>query len=67
MVRKLSMLKNITSDCDPRFVPEVWTTLIAKLGTKFGLFSLYYPQTDGQSERFKRLVECILQCIVAPS
>ena len=61
------MPKKILSDHILRFVSEFWIRLIAKLGTKIGLFSLNYQQTDGQSERFHRSLEQILWCVVAPS
>ena len=40
---------------------------MAKLDTKVSLSSLYYLQTDGQSKRFHKMVEQIMQCIIAPS
>ena len=40
MVYKFSMLKNIISNYNPRFVSEFWTTLVVKLGTNLGC----YPQ-----------------------
>ena len=41
------MPKTIFSDHDPRLVSEFWTILIAKLGYKTSLFSLFNLQNDG--------------------
>ena len=43
VVCKFGILKDIISDHDTRFVSEFWTTLMAKLGIKIGLFFFLYP------------------------
>ena len=57
VVCKFGMPKKIINDCALRFVHELWTTFMSKLGTKLGLYYLYHLQTDGLSERFYRSVE----------
>ena len=39
--------KRIISDQDPQFVGNVWTKLIATMGTSLLFSTAYYPQTDG--------------------
>ena len=43
VVYKFGMPKKIVSDRDPRFLSDFWTTLMARLETKVGLSSSYYP------------------------
>ena len=42
--------KRIISDWDLRFVGDVWTKLMATMGTSLLFSTAYHPQTDGQSE-----------------
>ena len=43
--------KRIISDRDPRFVGDVWTKLMATMGTSLLFSTAYHPQMDGQSEQ----------------
>ena len=42
--------KRIILDWDPWFVGDVWTKLMATMGTSLLFSTAYHPQTDGQSE-----------------
>ena len=42
--------KQNISDRDPRFVDNVWTKLMAMMGTSLLFSTAYHPQMDGQSE-----------------
>ena len=42
--------KQIILDRDPRFVGNVWTKLMATMGTSLLFSTAYHLQTDGQSE-----------------
>ena len=42
--------KRIILDRDPQFVGNVWTKLMATMGTSLSFSTAYHPQTDGQSE-----------------
>ena len=43
--------KRIILDWDLRFVGDVWTKLMATMGTPLLFSTAYHPQMDGQSER----------------
>ena len=42
--------KRIISDRDLQFVGDVWTKLMATMGTSLSFSTAYHPQMDGQSE-----------------
>ena len=42
--------KRIISDQDPWFVGDVWTKLMATMGTSLLFSTAYHPQMDGLSE-----------------
>ena len=50
----------ILSDRDPRFTSKFWTTLFELLGTDLRFNTVFYPQTDGQSEVMIRTMENFL-------
>jgi hypothetical protein len=50
----------IVSDCDPRFVADLWKTFCKLTHVKQKLSSAHHPQTDGVSERSNKTV---IQCI----
>ena len=45
------ILDEIISDRDKLFISKFWTTIIALLGIKRKLSTVFYLQTDGQTER----------------
>ena len=48
--------KRIISDRDPCFVGDIWTKLMATMGTSLLFSTAYHPQTDGQSKRAIRSI-----------
>ena len=42
--------KRIILDRDLQFVGNIWTKLMATMGTSLLFSTAYHPQTDGQSE-----------------
>ena len=55
---------SIVSDRDPRFTSQFWQSLQKALGTEIRLSLAFYPQTDGQSERFIQILEDMLRACV---
>nr|GEX24522.1 putative reverse transcriptase domain-containing protein [Tanacetum cinerariifolium] len=54
----------IISDQDSRFTSHFWQSLQEALGTRFDMSTIYYPQTDGQSERTIQMLEDMLHACV---
>jgi hypothetical protein len=46
----------IVSDRDPRFTAGLWRSVFEAWGTKLKMSSSYHPQTDGQTERYMRVL-----------
>ena len=46
----------IISDRDPRFTAGLWKAVFKAWGTRLALSSSYHPQTDGQTERYMRVL-----------
>ncbi|POM69483.1 Reverse transcriptase [Phytophthora palmivora] len=57
--------ETIVSDRDLRFTGAFWDTLFQLLGTKLTMPTADHPQTDGQKERAKRVLEDTLCGICA--
>jgi hypothetical protein len=51
------MPETIISDQDKLFTSKFWKSLIDQLGTKHKLLTVYYPQTDRQTERINQVLE----------
>jgi hypothetical protein len=64
IVRLLGVLKTILSDRGTQFVARFWAQVHESLGTKLIHSSSYHPQTDGQTERVKQIVEDMLRACV---
>ena len=47
----------ITSDCSSQFVNEFWSRLISLIGVALCLFTIYHPETDGQTEIANKWME----------
>jgi len=55
---------SIISDRDGRFTSNFWRSLHKSLGTRLDISTVYYPQTDGQSERTIQTLEDMLRACV---
>jgi len=64
IIRLHGVPSSIVSDRDSLFTSEFWRSLQAALGTKLSLSTTYYPQTDGQTERVKRVLEDLLRACI---
>jgi len=51
IVSNHGLLEEIISDRDKLFISKFWKLLIEQLGTKHKLLTVFYPRTDGQTER----------------
>jgi hypothetical protein len=57
--------REFISDRDPRFTSAFWKEVTALLGTRADMFSLFHPQTDGQTERVNQTLETYLRHFVS--
>ena len=48
--------RTIISDRDPRFTAGLWRAVFAAWGTRLAMSSSYHPQSDGQTERYMRVL-----------
>lgn len=64
IVRLHGLPASIVSDRDPRFTSRFWKSLHVVMGTKLNFSTVYYPQTDGQSERTIQTLEDMLRACV---
>ena len=48
--------KQIISDRDPHFIGDIWTKLMATMGTSLLFSTTYHQQTHGQSEHAIRSI-----------
>jgi hypothetical protein len=46
----------IISDRDPRFTAGLWKAVFSAYGSRLAMSSSYHPQTDGQTERYMRVL-----------
>ena len=64
IVRLHGVPLSIFSDRDFRFTYQFWQSLQKALGTEIRLSLAFYPQTNGQSERFIQILEDMLRACV---
>ena len=55
---------SIMSDIDPRFTAQFWRSFQKAMGTQLMMSTAFHPQTDGQSERTKQVLEDMLRACV---
>ena len=53
--------RELVSDRDPRFTAAFWQSMFRSLGTRLTMSTSDNPETDGQTERFNRVFEEMLQ------
>ena len=58
------MPKSIITDRGSLFMSHFWKMFTSLLGTKTKLSTVYYPQTDGQTERLNQTLEQYLRCYI---
>ena len=54
--------QELVLDTDKVFTSRFWRALMAQLGVKHKLSTVYYPQTDRQTERMNQTLEQYLRC-----
>jgi hypothetical protein len=55
---------DVISDRDPRFMSDVWKSLLTFTGVRQHLTSPFHPQSDGQTERMNRSLIQVLRAYV---
>ena len=63
VITNYRLLEEIISDRDKLFISK-FQTLIAKLGTRQKISTIFYPQMDGQTERLNQTMEVYLRYYV---
>uniref|UniRef100_A0AAV1UPC5 Integrase catalytic domain-containing protein n=1 Tax=Peronospora matthiolae TaxID=2874970 RepID=A0AAV1UPC5_9STRA len=53
--------RELVSGRDPRFTAEFWKFVFRSLGTRLKMSTSDHPETDGQTERFNRVLEDMLR------
>ena len=64
IVRLYGVPVSIVSDRDPRFTAHFWKSFQKAMGTRLTMSTAFHPQTDGQSERTKQVLEDMLRTCV---
>ena len=64
-VKHFGVPRTITSDRDPQFVGEVFTSTFQIWGTKLQPTTAYHPEGDGQTERTHRTIEEVMGTLVS--
>ena len=54
----------IITDRDAIFISKYWQTIFSSLGTKLKISTVYYPETDGQTERMNQIVQNYLRIYI---
>ena len=54
----------IVSDRDPRFTGHFWQDVTRLLGVRLNMSTAFHPRTNGQTERFNRVLEETLRAVI---
>ncbi|KAH6786092.1 hypothetical protein C2S51_038547 [Perilla frutescens var. frutescens] len=65
IVKIWGLPRDIVSDRDSYFTGNFWTELFKLLGSKLNMSSSFYPQSDGQIERFNLMLDEYLRHFVS--
>ena len=65
VVRLYGILESIVSDRDTKFTSIFWKELHRLMGSKLLMSTVFYPQTDGATERANRSIAQILCMVVS--
>jgi hypothetical protein len=57
----------IISDRDTKLTADFWREVTKRLGSKCNFSTANHPQTDGQTERYNRVLEEVLRNFVSPT
>ena len=57
IISEYSLPEELISNQDKLFISKFWQSLIKQLGIKHKLSTIYYPQTDRQTERINQILE----------
>jgi transposase InsO family protein len=55
---------DIVSDRDSRFTSKFWTAFLTAIGVKPRMSTVYFPETDVQTERVNQTIEAFLRALV---
>ncbi|KAK3017800.1 hypothetical protein RJ639_004413 [Escallonia herrerae] len=61
----LVVVDRFSNDQDSRFTGNFWTELFKLFGSQLSMSSSYYPESDGQTERFNSMLEEYLRHFVS--
>ena len=64
IVKLYGLPKTTVSGRDVHFMSYFWKTLWHLVGTKLKIFTVFHPQTDGQTEVVNRSLGNLLRCLV---
>ena len=57
---------SIVSDRDPRFTGHYWKEVMRLMETKLNFSTAFHPRTNGQTERFNKVLEETLRAVISP-
>lgn len=55
----------IISDRDPKFIGQLWSTILERLGVRLIFTTAWHPSADGMSERTNQTIEIALRYLLA--
>ena len=67
IIRLHGVPEDLVTDRGTQFNNHFWREVMNLLGMEVRMSSAYHPQTDGQTERYNRVIEEMLRAYVSPS